>query len=96
MGEAQPIVGGVTSRMVVLGMLRKQAEGPMESKPVSSTPEWPLHQLLPPGQIREDLLELEAILVYIPSSRIDRTILERPCFQTNKQTTCKYKTTFDP
>jgi hypothetical protein len=34
---------------VVLASLRKQAEHAMESKPVSSTPPWPLHQLLPPG-----------------------------------------------
>jgi hypothetical protein len=34
---------------VVLGALSKQAEQVMASKPVSSTPPWPLHQLLPPG-----------------------------------------------
>ena len=35
--------------LVVLSSLRKQAEQAMRSKPVSSTPPWSLHQLLPLG-----------------------------------------------
>ena len=35
--------------LVVLVSVRKQAEQAMMSEPVSSTPPWPLHQLLPPG-----------------------------------------------
>jgi hypothetical protein len=34
---------------VVLGSIRQQAEQAKESKPVSNTCVWPLHQLLPPG-----------------------------------------------
>jgi hypothetical protein len=41
-------VDGAISGLVVLGSTRKQAEEVMGSKPVSSTPPWPLHQLLPP------------------------------------------------
>jgi hypothetical protein len=43
------IVGGAIPGVVVLGSLRRQAEQAMGSKPVSSIPPWPLHQLLPPG-----------------------------------------------
>ena len=46
---AQPIVGGAILGLVALGSIRKQAEQVMGSKLVSSTPPWPLHQLLPPG-----------------------------------------------
>ena len=46
MGKGQPIVGGA---ILVLGSIRKQAEQAKRSKPVSSTPVWPLHHLLPPG-----------------------------------------------
>ena len=35
--------------LMVLGCLRKQAEQALRSKPVNSTPSWPLHQLTPPG-----------------------------------------------
>ena len=42
-------MGGAIPGLVVLGPIRKQAEQAAESKPVSSTPPWPLHQLLPPG-----------------------------------------------
>ena len=45
------MVGGATPGLVVLGSIRKQAEQAMGSKPGSSTPPWPLHQLLPPGSI---------------------------------------------
>jgi hypothetical protein len=48
MGEG-PTHGGVILGLVVLGSIRKQAEQAMRSKPVSSTPPWPLHQLLPLG-----------------------------------------------
>jgi len=34
---------------VVLGSIRKQAKQAIGSKPVSSIPQWPLYQLLPPG-----------------------------------------------
>jgi hypothetical protein len=43
------MVGGATSSLVVLGCIRKQAEKAMGSKPVSRTPPWTLHQLLPSG-----------------------------------------------
>ena len=43
------MVGGAIPGLVVLGSIRKQAEQAMRSKPVSSTPPWPLLQLLPPG-----------------------------------------------
>lgn len=36
-------------RLVLLDAVKKQAKQAMRSKPVSSTPPWPLHQLLPPG-----------------------------------------------
>jgi hypothetical protein len=45
----QLIVGGASPKLVVLGSVRKQAEQARGSKPVSSIPPWPLHQLLPPG-----------------------------------------------
>jgi hypothetical protein len=48
-GRAQSTVGDAIPRLVVLGSTRKQAEQAKGSKPVSSTPPWPLHQLLPPG-----------------------------------------------
>jgi hypothetical protein len=47
-----PIVGGAIPGLVVLGSIRKQAEQARGSKPVSSIPPWPLHQLL-----LSDLLE---------------------------------------
>jgi hypothetical protein len=36
-------VGGAISGIVVLGSIRKQAEQPKGSNPVSSIPTWPLH-----------------------------------------------------
>jgi hypothetical protein len=48
-GRAQPIVGGTIPGLVVLGSIRNQAEQARGSKPVSSIPPWPLHQLLLPG-----------------------------------------------
>ena len=50
-----PIVFGTIPGLVVLGSIRKQAEQAWGSKPVSSTPPWPLHQLLLP-----DLLEFQS------------------------------------
>jgi hypothetical protein len=49
MDEGGPIVGGAIPGLVVLGSIGKQAEQARGSKPVSSTPPWPLCQLLPPG-----------------------------------------------
>ena len=46
---AQSIVGGAISGLVALGSIRKQAAQIMKSKPVSSTPLWPLHELLLPA-----------------------------------------------
>jgi hypothetical protein len=48
------LVGGTISGLVVLGSIREQAEQARGSKPVSSIPPWPLHQLLLP-----DLLEFQ-------------------------------------
>jgi hypothetical protein len=48
-------VGGAIPWLVVLGPIREQAEQARESKPVSSIPPWPLHQLLLP-----DLLEFQS------------------------------------
>ena len=42
-------MGSAIPRQVVLDAVRQQAEQAMGSNPVSSTPPWPLHQLLPPG-----------------------------------------------
>jgi hypothetical protein len=42
-------VDGDTPRLVVLNSIRKLAEQVMGSKPISSTPPRPLHQLLPLG-----------------------------------------------
>jgi hypothetical protein len=47
-GRVHPIVGVAILGLVVLGSIR-EAEQARESKPVSSMPPWPLHQLLPPG-----------------------------------------------
>jgi hypothetical protein len=52
-----PLVGSAIPGLVVLGSIRQQAEQERGSKPVSSTPPWPLHQLLPP-----DLLEFQSCL----------------------------------
>ena len=49
------LVGGAISGLVVLGSIREQAEQTRGSKPVSSIPSWPLHQLLLP-----DLLEFQS------------------------------------
>ena len=42
------MVDAVIPELMVLGSVRKQAEQAMRSKPVSNTPPWHLHQLLPP------------------------------------------------
>jgi hypothetical protein len=46
--RAQLMVSGAIPGLVVLGSLTKQTEQAMRSKPVSSIPRRPLHQLLPP------------------------------------------------
>jgi hypothetical protein len=43
------VVGDAIPGLVILGSIRKQAEQTMRSKPISSVPPWPLHQLLPPA-----------------------------------------------
>jgi hypothetical protein len=43
------MVGGAIPGLVVLDTIRKQTEQAMRSKPVSSTPPWSPHQLLPQG-----------------------------------------------
>ena len=52
--EESPAHCGPIPGLVILGSIGKQAEQtrrskPISSKPVSSTPPWPLHQGLPPG-----------------------------------------------
>ena len=44
---------GILRLVVVLGSLRKQSEQALRSKPVSSNPPWPLHQLLLLGSYPE-------------------------------------------
>jgi hypothetical protein len=48
-GRAQPIVSGAIPGLVVLDSIGQQAEQAKGNKPISSTPPWPLHQLLPPS-----------------------------------------------
>ena len=48
-GRAPPTVGGAIPGPVALGSVRMQAVQAMGSKPVSSTPSWPLLQFLPNG-----------------------------------------------
>jgi hypothetical protein len=43
------MVDGPIPELVVLGSTRKQAEQARGSKPITSTPPWLLHQLLPSG-----------------------------------------------
>jgi hypothetical protein len=43
------MVGGVIPGLVVLRSIKKQAEQAEGSRPVSSIPPWPLHQLRPLG-----------------------------------------------
>jgi hypothetical protein len=61
-----PILGGAIPGLVVLGSIRKQAEQARGSKPVSSTPPWPLHQLLLP-----DLLEFQSLLLLVMNSSVE-------------------------
>jgi hypothetical protein len=49
-------VGGTIPELVLLGAIRKQAEKIKRSKPVSSTPPWPLLQFLLAGSCLEFLL----------------------------------------
>jgi len=49
-GGVQAIMGVCdVSQLVVFNSVRKQGEQNMGSKPINSTPSWPLHQLLLPG-----------------------------------------------
>lgn len=48
-GRTQPTSGPAIPALVVLGSTRKWLEPVIRRKPVSSTPPWPLHHLLPPG-----------------------------------------------
>jgi hypothetical protein len=43
------VVSGTISGLVFMGSIRRLAEQARGNKPVSSTPPWPLDQLLPPG-----------------------------------------------
>ena len=63
MGEDPAYVAGVISGLVVLGSVRKQAEQAMRSKPVSSTPPLPPHQLLPPGSCLVEFLSSLLLVV---------------------------------
>jgi hypothetical protein len=51
-------MGGDISGLMVLGSIIKQTEQAMRSKPVSSTPPWSLHQLLPLGFFPVGILAL--------------------------------------
>jgi hypothetical protein len=44
--RAQPIVGGATPGLLVLGTIRKQAEQAMRSNSINCIRSWTLHQLL--------------------------------------------------
>jgi hypothetical protein len=46
--EERSPVGGIISRLVVLGSIREQVEQARGSKPVKNISLWPLHQLLLP------------------------------------------------
>jgi hypothetical protein len=50
----RPLVGGTISGLVVLGLIREQAEQATGGKLVKNIPPWSLHQLLLP-----DLLEFQ-------------------------------------
>lgn len=47
-GKTQAPAGSTTPGLELLGSIRKQVEEVMGSKPVSTTPPWPLCQFLPP------------------------------------------------
>jgi hypothetical protein len=59
-------VGGSISGLVVFGSIRMQAEKTRGSKPVSSIPPWPLHQLL-----LSDLLEFKSCLSLVMNSNVE-------------------------
>jgi hypothetical protein len=59
-------VGGAIPGLVVLGSIRKQAEQARESKPISSIPPWPLHQLLLPV-----LCEFHSYLPLVMNSNVN-------------------------
>ena len=58
--------GGAIPGLVDLGSIRKQAEQARGSKPVSSIPPWPLHQLLSP-----DLLGFQSWLPLVMNSNVE-------------------------
>ena len=60
-------MGGAIPGLVVLSSVRKQIEQAKGSKPVSSTPPWPLPQLLPPGSHHFE------VLFWVPS-RMEYTV----------------------
>jgi len=65
-GRAQPVVGGTTPGLVVLGSIRKQTEQARGSKPVSNIPLRPLHQLQLP-----DLFEFQSWLPLVMNSNVE-------------------------
>lgn len=42
-------MGGTLPGLMVLGSIKNQADQVMRSRPVSTTPPWLMHQLLPPS-----------------------------------------------
>ena len=54
-------MGGVSLGQIVLASVRRQTEGAMMGKAVSSTPPWPLHQLLPCLSSCSDFLQCWAM-----------------------------------
>jgi hypothetical protein len=68
--------GGSRSLWLVLGSIRKQAEQAMRSKPVSSTPPWLLHQLLPPGSCP---IEFLSWLPSVMNSDMEEWAIETLC-----------------
>ena len=77
------MVGDVTPGLVVLGSIRKQAKQARRSKPVSSTPSWPLHQLLLPDQVPV-FLEFLSWLLSMTNSNVEvytkQTLFSPTCF----------------
>jgi hypothetical protein len=53
------MVDGAIPGLVVLDSIRKQAEQAMGSKPVRSSPPWPLYQLLPAGSCLSSMMNCD-------------------------------------
>lgn len=49
-------MGGVIPGLVVFSLIRELAHQAMMSKTISSTPPWPLHQVLSPGSCPVEFL----------------------------------------